>query len=137
MTNVIPLRCEPEPDMVWHCACGCSTNYAHLDGTLECASCGSRHEDAGGGWRDALPEPTTDRAEPTAERTVVTDLNCPEMALKRVLAKATVADTVAVVLFQDGGGVSSWGSVPDTRRHRGWLNRKMATAKALLIERMA
>lgn len=135
--NVVPLRREIEPDMVWVCICGCSTHYAHLDSTLECAACGLRSADDGGEWRRGLPETGGAQESGPNEPTIVVQMNDTIQALNRVLGKASADDTAAVIVIKENGSVHVWGRMADSREHRGWINRRLATAKLLLIEKKA
>lgn len=103
MGNVVSLR-QREP-LVWTCECGCLTHYAYDSGVLECAACGNYACSEHGNWLRDLPDAPDEAPEigdDTFSRTDI-DLGNADLALRRTLKAATVADaSVAIVVLRDG-----------------------------------
>ena len=57
MTNVVPLRPERAPEIVWKCDCGCQHFWLHADGRIECPDCGTWQDEKRGYWMIAMPPP--------------------------------------------------------------------------------
>lgn len=124
---------EGEDDLVWRCNCGCSTHYAHANGYLTCAHCGTVGNGTGGEWRKSLPDEAHEPKEIEEGDIRVTSLDSPHAALKRVQRLADPDDLAALIVMQKDGRLNVWGDNFDTEERVEWLDRRLADARRFLL----
>jgi hypothetical protein len=132
--SVVQFPKREDVRLVWRCGCDCLTHYAHADGRIECAACGNFAGAYPGDWRLPLPEEPAVPAfiEPGDHK--VTDLNSPELSIKRALRHADPANLAALVLVNKDGSTSVWSESFDTDEQRAWITRKLAEIGADIVK---
>jgi hypothetical protein len=126
----------PRPDderVIWRCNCGCISFELRGNGDAVCLQCGVSVTGDVGDWRSQLPAAPDRPKEVEIDTVKVTDLNSSAAALRRVLGKADADRTAAVILLHHDGGVTTWG-VLETEEQADWFDRRIATAKAMLVK---
>lgn len=133
--NVIQFeRREPDPShdrVVWRCNCGCLTFFIRADAEVECAQCGVISEDCGS-WRARSPDEHEGEVPGVEPNDVtVTDLNSPELAIRRVVRKIEHANLAALVVINSDGSLSAWGDAEGAAQSD-WLMSRLLAAHNLL-----
>ena len=129
-----PAAAEPISDrVVWRCNCGCLTFFVRADRELECAVCGTVAEGAGE-WRTREPEAPAGAAPDVSPGDVrVTDLNSPELAIRRMVKKIDVENLVSLVVLNADGSLSAWGKA-ETEAQAQWILDRLLDAHALMVK---
>lgn len=117
----------------WRCACGCLTNYARSDGTLECANCHALHANEGAWSFPDLTEP--EKREDMPVTTKIVDINDQNFAIKRILRTAQQEGVLAITVVHNSGKLTNWGVTFATDAQKEWLRERLLEAAGDLCER--
>lgn len=116
--------------LVWVCACGCSTLTAYSDGRFECAACEKEHDTLGAGWRDVGKcafegEPFND----------VRGNGSVDFARRRVAQIAAADDVSMLAIARSNGTVHTWSDVENLDQLE-WVKDKLQIAADLIEKRL-
>lgn len=83
-----------------------------------------------------MAEPPVEPEPVGSSEVAVTDLNSSAPALRHALGRAQVDETVAVIVIQRDGGVTTWGESGETAEQIEWFDRRIADARQMLLKKM-
>ena len=134
MADIVPFpaagevtpEVTPSPQ-IWVCNCGCSSFQLFNDDTVPCALCGAQSPH--GGWTPAADSPTWEGPAPTTE--ISTNDNSVDFARKRVLNRANEDGTLAIVVLQEDGTISTWSRVKGEEQ-LAWLEERLERAADMI-----
>lgn len=107
MADIVQFQKRERGDLLWICACGCSTHRHYSDGRVECASCGNVGSVSNDGWRQLLPPTPSTPVEVVPDGSfAVYPIDTAETFMKRRMKDADGID--AVVILHAGGQASTW-----------------------------
>lgn len=132
--NVVRFTPKADDKLIWRCACGCSTHYHYIDGTVECAACDKVASSLSGEWRAFLPPPPDQPKTVEPGDDAVVKLDSAESAIRRVLKTADTDQMAALMVFHHDGSIKAWGERFETEEQRAWLGRKLDQVEAMLTE---
>lgn len=132
--NVLNFPKKDPERLVWTCQCGCTSHHAHLDSSLECASCGTMAAADQGEWRQRLPAPPEEAKPMDAGAFKVTGIGGAEGFLRRQ-AKDT-SDIIAAIILNTDGSASTWATGFEGEERRAWLDRQLERARVQLLPKV-
>ena len=137
MDNVISFNQKREPaEMIWVCACGCSTFEVYQGGFARCALCGSNLEkDECGGWY--TPDAGSDWVgdEPIKDISGNGDV---DFARKLTIKRAGEPEVCALVVIKDDGTIHVWSDpMVDSTEQAEWVVRQIERARDLVCKKQS
>jgi hypothetical protein len=126
MSEVVSLPTRPE--VVWVCACGCSTFELMGDGAARCATCLSQTDAEQGGWHAPDSAPEWDGDAPVRD---IQGNGSVEFARRRLTQLSSADDAVAVIVIREDGTLHAWSNV-ETQEQFSWLKRQMIKVYRLI-----
>lgn len=128
-SNIVAFTPKTPPRLIWACNCGCTSQYAHESGALECAGCGVFADGISGGWREHLPGP--DHASEAVECFKVLPFESPEFFLRRHMKKS--GDLAAVLIVSKEGTASTWRDGSEQDGYDDWLRGHLTSAVERIV----
>ena len=113
---------DKEPDeLVVVCECGCRTFYVITSGLIECSGCGDRMDDDVTAYRaeDITEVPKPDNVQ--SRHALPTE----DFAFHQTVSKASLSNTVALVVMNLDGTVYTWSIGSEGEAQRAWLQERI------------
>jgi hypothetical protein len=133
--NVTAFPVKVPENVVWRCDCGCLTHYLNVNGSVSCGNCGAAQDGGSGDWRQNFPVSDSDFQKVKSTDPVVVDLNDDQAMLNRTLGLAIVAETDAVLVFQNSGSVHAWWTRADSVLTRADFEKQVDMARAMIFQK--
>ena len=136
VADIVAFERRPPDTVVWRCNCGCISFELRANGDAVCVQCQHTVIGADGAWREKLPD-VVRPVDPVGDDDVtITDLNSSAAALRRSLGKANADETAVLIIIQQDGAVTTWGSAIEDQAQSEWFDRRVETAKQMLTKKV-